>query len=99
AVLVYREFRELLYRELNSAPAPETAALFSRIRHAALPTIASPLAHSAPASSAASIAPSTLEPAGGAVPLHSRFYLVRPADEQFAAAITRKDSLVLVKGA
>jgi serine/threonine protein kinase len=40
-----------------------------------------------------------LEPAGGAVPLDSRFYIVRPADEEFRTAIGRQDSIVLLKGA
>jgi serine/threonine protein kinase len=40
-----------------------------------------------------------LEPIGGAVPLGSEFYLVRPADDQFQSAIARQDSIVLVKGA
>lgn len=38
------------------------------------------------------------EPAGGAVPLDSLFYIARPTDEWFAAAIERGDSIVLVKG-
>ncbi len=40
-----------------------------------------------------------LEPVGGAVPLESKFYIARPADEKFRAAIARQDSIVLVKGA
>ncbi|HEV8482786.1 MAG TPA: serine/threonine-protein kinase [Blastocatellia bacterium] len=40
-----------------------------------------------------------LEPVGGAVPLDSGFYLVRPTDDRFRAAIMRQDSIVLVKGA
>jgi serine/threonine protein kinase len=40
-----------------------------------------------------------IEPPGGAVPLDSKFYLVRPTDEQFLDAIRRRDSIVLVKGA
>lgn len=40
-----------------------------------------------------------LEPVGGAVPLNSRYYVVRPTDEEFRTAITRRDSIVLVKGA
>jgi tRNA A-37 threonylcarbamoyl transferase component Bud32 len=40
-----------------------------------------------------------LEPIGGAVPLDSKFYIVRPTDEEFLAAIERRDSIVLVKGA
>jgi serine/threonine protein kinase len=35
----------------------------------------------------------------GAVPLDSAFYIVRPADNEFQAAIVRRDSIVLVKGA
>ncbi|MEP7336892.1 MAG: serine/threonine-protein kinase [Acidobacteriota bacterium] len=40
-----------------------------------------------------------VEPAGGAVPLASQFYILRPTDEEFRAAIARRDSIVLVKGA
>src|SRR5262249_7127714 len=40
----------------------------------------------------------TLEPVGGAVPLDSPFYIVRPADAAFQQAIERHDSIVLVKG-
>lgn len=40
-----------------------------------------------------------LEAVGGAVPLDSRFYIVRPTDEEFHLAIARRDSVVLVKGA
>jgi serine/threonine protein kinase len=41
----------------------------------------------------------SLESVGGAVPLDSRFYMLRPTDEEFRAAIARRDSVVLVKGA
>ncbi len=40
-----------------------------------------------------------LEPDGGAVPLDSPFYLERPTDAAFLAALARGDSIVLVKGA
>ena len=40
-----------------------------------------------------------LEPVGGAMPLDSRFYIVRGVDEEFRAAIARHDSVVLIKGA
>jgi hypothetical protein len=43
--------------------------------------------------------PARLESIGGAVPLASEFYVVRPTDHEFQAAITRRDSIVLVKGA
>lgn len=40
-----------------------------------------------------------LEPVGGAVALESKFYIERPADAEFRAAMARRDSIVLVKGA
>lgn len=40
-----------------------------------------------------------LEPVGGAVPLDSRFYIERPSDAEFQQAVSRGDSIVLVKGA
>jgi DNA-binding winged helix-turn-helix (wHTH) protein len=40
-----------------------------------------------------------LEPVGGAMPLDSQLYITRPADEHFRAAIARRDSIVLIKGA
>ena len=43
--------------------------------------------------------PVKLEAVGGAVPLDSSFYVVRPTDEEFHTAIARNDSIVLVKGA
>jgi hypothetical protein len=39
------------------------------------------------------------EPPWGAMPLSSTFYVVRPADHEFRAAIARRDSIVLVRGA
>jgi DNA-binding winged helix-turn-helix (wHTH) protein len=38
------------------------------------------------------------ESVGGAVPLDSEFYIVRPADTEFHDAIARQDSIVLIKG-
>jgi serine/threonine protein kinase/class 3 adenylate cyclase len=43
--------------------------------------------------------PVKLEAVGGAVPLDSPFYIVRPTDDDFFAAIDRNDSIILVKGA
>jgi AAA-like domain/Protein kinase domain/TIR domain len=43
--------------------------------------------------------PVKLEAVGGAVPLKSRFYIERSTDRDFAAAISRSDSIVLIKGA
>jgi serine/threonine protein kinase len=38
-------------------------------------------------------------PPVGIVPLDSKHYVVRPADDEFRAAISRQDSIVLIKGA
>jgi hypothetical protein len=40
-----------------------------------------------------------LESVGGAIPLNSEFYLIRPADGEVCAALNRYDSIVLIKGA
>src|SRR5262249_16269164 len=42
---------------------------------------------------------SSVAPVRDAMPLDSKFYIVRGADEQFRAAIARQDSIVLIKGA
>jgi hypothetical protein len=41
----------------------------------------------------------SIEPPGGAVPLNSEFYVQRPADTDLRNAVTRYDSIILVKGA
>ena len=43
--------------------------------------------------------PLPLESVGGAVPLNSEFYIKRPTDKEFRDAITRYDSIILLKGA
>jgi hypothetical protein len=53
----------------------------------------SPMARTSPDS------PQPVEPPGGAVPLQSHLYILRPADDEFCKAIARHDSIVLVKGA
>lgn len=40
-----------------------------------------------------------LEPVGGAIPLDSQFYVQRAADRELRAAVARRDSIVLLKGA
>ncbi len=41
----------------------------------------------------------TLEQMGGAMPIDSAFYVIRDVDADFEQAITRRDSIVLLKGA
>lgn len=48
---------------------------------------------------ASSARPIKLETVGGAVPLDSKFYILRPTDEDFYEAIARRDSIILIKGA
>jgi hypothetical protein len=40
-----------------------------------------------------------LEPVGGALPIDSKFYIVRPTDREFYTSVARHDSIILVKGA
>ena len=40
-----------------------------------------------------------LERVGGAVPLDSKFYIERPTDKEFQAALARRDTIILIKGA
>jgi hypothetical protein len=47
----------------------------------------------------ASPRPSVLEAVGGAVPLDSQFYITRQADSEMVSAITKRDSIILIKGA
>ena len=48
---------------------------------------------------AAQSRPEALEALGGAVPLDSEFYVTRQADSDLRAAIAKRDSIVLIKGA
>src|SRR5262245_2723582 len=82
--------------KLKRAVSPEAEEEARRI--AQPPTPASFYA-THPSDSSGSAPRSMLEPVGGAVPLDSEFYIVRPADEEFRIAIARGDSIVLVKGA
>ena len=78
--------------ELAARAAARPAAPFE----STMPTAA--LAPPAPASQPPAFR-DTLEPVGGAMPLESSFYIERPTDDKFRAAIARQDSIVLVKGA
>jgi DNA-binding SARP family transcriptional activator len=95
AVRQYRELERVLSEQLNSIPSPATQTLFARLR-SGIHMISESEAAPAPAVPHTRIA---LEPEGGAVPLDSQFYLIRDTDRDFEAAIARRDSIVLVKGA
>lgn len=111
-VQTYRSLRQYLHDEMNIAPAPETQQLMQQFRNQARVGVTSPTARTLPVKAEAPIRPSTayqdrketgigpasLEPAGGAMPLDSQFYIERTTDEAFSRAILRRDSIVLVKG-
>jgi serine/threonine protein kinase len=82
--------------KLKRAVSPEAEEEARRI---AQPPTPAPLYDTHPSDSSGSAPRRMLEPVGGAVPLDSEFYIVRPADEEFRDAIARGDSIVLVKGA
>lgn len=114
ALQQFRRLERLLADELGSAPAAATRAILGDIEPARPagrayqrpgdrrsvaarpPSEAAELNSSPPAPAA--LAPD-LEPVGGAVPLGSPYYVVRPADADFEQALARGDSIVLVKGA
>jgi hypothetical protein len=82
-----------LPRAVEPAPTPKPGVLRLKPRTA---TAARPPSAS---QSASRPLPTHLEPIGGAVPLDSEFYLVRPQDGEFRTALTRYDSIILIKGA
>jgi len=43
--------------------------------------------------------PAALESIGGAVPLNSEFYVARPVDGELQSSISKRDSIILIKGA
>jgi DNA-binding SARP family transcriptional activator len=87
AMTVYARYRDYLYRRGRLEPPAEMTTLYHRLQER--PThVAMELLPDFPG----------YEPVGGAVPLKSPFYIPRPADGEFRAAIARRDSIVLVKG-
>ena len=105
----FRDFDRLLRQELDAAPSTELRALAQAIaggqlRPAAIPALL-PVGTHPPGSETKTALPAPaaeeqlpLEPVGGAVPLHSPFYVPRDTDQEFHQAIRRRDSIVLVKG-
>jgi DNA-binding SARP family transcriptional activator len=102
ALRQYRELERMLKQEFNAAPSAAIRAAVDQLQRRDADS-----SEDAPgqgrtqgrrSSSAIHHSISRLEPVGGAVPLNSPFYVVRPTDDEFAAAIEREDSIVLVKG-
>jgi hypothetical protein len=78
----------------ETPPPPKSAPLRIKVRPV---PVSRPSDQPPPA--APSFIPERLEPIGGAVPLESDFYLVRPQDGELRTALMRYDSIVLIKGA
>jgi DNA-binding SARP family transcriptional activator len=113
ATHLYRELRLLLHQELNITPAPETVELYRALLAGAQDGARSD-AVTPPAARPAALPPQTARPAdrdrterpaqnppeaaGGAVPLNSRFYIPRSADDRLEAAVVSRHSVILVKG-
>jgi DNA-binding SARP family transcriptional activator len=110
AMRQYRELERRLAEEMGLRPSPDIRALLSHVngpaaalQRPATPPQRSESAPSPPAQepSAPSPAPSASspEPPGGAMLPSSPYYIQRETDHLFTAAVKRRDSIVLVKGA
>ena len=98
ALRQYKELERLLRDELGIRPTAVTQSVLDELR------MGSPATSMENTPDIKVTAPRSgriaeLEPDGGAVPLDSPFYIVRPTDSEFDAAVMRQDSIVLVKGA
>jgi DNA-binding SARP family transcriptional activator len=100
ALRQYRELERILREELDTSPSTATRTLLEELRSGTVQPAArvGVRAEGAPHLSTPTAPLRDLEPEGGAVPLDSPFYIARPTDEGFRAAIARRDSIVLVKG-
>ncbi len=94
ALEVYHKYRDYLNRTHNLVPPLDMTALYHDIQAGELPAIAA--VAPTPGGVADSDAEETI---GGAMPLKSPFYVSRPIDAQFQAAIAHQESIALVKGA
>jgi hypothetical protein len=93
----YLEMERRFLRELGARPSAEATALFEMAkREESSGTLRGSGRAAGVTAAAATTTPP--EPVGGAMPLESRYYIVRPTDAAFTAALARQDSIVLVKG-
>jgi DNA-binding SARP family transcriptional activator len=97
ALRQYHELEQILRQDLNSSPSTATRAL-ARTIAGGMKTGDEASETPAPLRSRLGSPANSPEPIGGAVPLDSPFYIVRPTDREFGAAVARRDSIVLVKG-
>jgi DNA-binding SARP family transcriptional activator len=102
ALRQYKDLARMLKQEMGAAPGAAARALARTIadelKAAGGPDETITLAAASPWQIASTAPASQLEPIGGAVPMDSRFYVARPGDIELAAAVERRDSIVLIKG-
>jgi hypothetical protein len=97
AVELYRRYSEHLKARYGLSPPPEMTDLLGRIQPAGPPAPASGVLPAPPAARAQDQT-EALEPAGGAVPVNSAFYIARAADYHVQCGLVRQDSIILIKG-
>jgi DNA-binding SARP family transcriptional activator len=93
ALRQYGLLEQTLRAELGSSPSPTTHSLLDGL---SLPTAAKV---PSPGTGLAGARRASHEPPGGAMALTSPFYVARAADGVFHGALSRGDSIVLLKGA
>lgn len=102
ALTHYRELERLLRRELDAPPSPEIQQLARQIaagaRPAAVRAARPEPARTAPVPAGDNHPSAGQEAVGGAVPPDCGQYIERPVDGQFAQAMARRDSIILVRG-
>ncbi|MGC4042679.1 MAG: AAA-like domain-containing protein [Armatimonas sp.] len=98
ALAFYRDYRLRLHDTLGLQPSPEIRALQERIKAQVVRDGDVSTRLTAPTSQENIGAVHDIEPAGGAVPLTSCCYIERGTDSRFFEALSRGDSIVLVKG-
>jgi DNA-binding SARP family transcriptional activator len=89
-----RELERSLRQQLETVPSPATRALADELMAAQLSARSPVIEPSRPLPS-----DQPWEPDGGAMPVDSPYYVARQADTDLHAAIERRDSIVLLKGA
>ncbi len=98
ALREYRDLEGVLRSELGATPSPASRAVLDDLQLPAAAVGGQCAGTSPPGAGHATAQMAGLEAEGGAVPLGSRFYVSRPTDAEFHSALTRSDSIVLVKG-
>lgn len=90
---------ELLYALQHIPAAQDVRALPAKGLRLTPRAKSKPAPPPPPAEPQKRVPPPALETVGGAVPLQSEFYLVRPGDGELQTSLARYDSIVLIKGA